>query len=56
MCVPAAGWAAVSWGCGCLLAGVSVCEGETSAVGVCLDPWECVCACVHVCKCSWPHE
>lgn len=35
--------------------GVSVCVGEISAVGVCLDPWECVCARVHVCKCSWLH-
>lgn len=35
--------------------GECVCVGEISAVGVCLDPWECVCACVHVCKCSWLH-
>lgn len=37
----------------CVLGGglVSVCVGETSVVGVCLDQGECVCACVRACVC-----
>ena len=46
-CVPGTGWGLLAMLC--VPSGGECVEGDTSVVGVCSSPWECVCVCVQAC-------